>query len=223
MLYLDYAKEEVDGVILAKEADGRKAASINTYNFKEVIEGFNCYLERNELPLERADLLENIKSLEKLAQENSSQDLFREYVQAFHRFVTKLIELTSDAQLDEVEFPDGGNWGKSAKSIFKKQQALAGFGAAAGKLKDSGDVAGFSDITAAISCLEFDGEDVQDFLLDFNKAMKWIAENAKKIGNGQRMYFQYYFRELLNPTGDGYLKLSPSIDLALQKYKSQVF
>ena len=125
--------------------------------------------------------------------------------------------------MDEVDFPDGGDWGKSAKSIVKKQQALAGVGAAAGKLKDSGDVAGFSDITAAISRLEFDDEDVQDFLLDFNKAMKWIAENAKKIGNGQRMYFQYYFRELLNPTGDGYLKLSPSIDLALQKYKSQVF
>lgn len=89
MLYLDYAKTPIDGVILAREVDDTKAKGISTFNFKEVIEGFNCYLERNELPLERADLLENIKSLEKLSQENSRQDLFKDYVLAFNEFIKK--------------------------------------------------------------------------------------------------------------------------------------
>lgn len=220
MLYMDYAKEEIDGVTLSKEADGKKATGLSTYNFKEVIEGFNCYLERNELPLERADLLENIKSLEKLAHENSSHDLFREYVTSFNKFVLKVHGLMGDAQLDEE--PEGGLWGKTAKQIFKKQQVLAGFGAAVGKLKDNNAVAGFEEVSSSIDSLDFQG-DVQAFLSEFNKAMRWISDNAKKIGNGQRMYFQYYFREIFNKDGDGYLDLSASISLALQKYKSQVF
>ncbi|MCW0435522.1 hypothetical protein [Xanthomonas sacchari] len=221
MLYLDYAKDGIDGITLAKEADGTKAKGVSTYNFKEVIEGFNCYLERNELPLERADLLENIKSLEKLAHENSSHDLFREYVTSFNKFIVKINEIMGDVQLDE-DLSDAGVWGRTAKQVFKKQQVLAGFGAAVGKLKDNSVVAGFEDIAGAIDQLNMKG-DVQSFLSDFNKAMRWISENAKKIGNGQRMYFQYYFRELFNKEGDGYLDLSGSIALALQKYKSQVF
>lgn len=221
MLYLDYAKEGIDGVTLAKEADGTKATGVSTYNFKEVIEGFNCYLERNELPLERADLLENIKSLEKLAHENSSHDLFREYVSSFNKFILKVHELMGDVQVDD-EFAEGSVWGRTAKQVFKKQQVLAGFGAAVGKLKDNNAVVGFEDVSSAIDELKLDG-DVQSFLTEFNKAMRWISENAKKIGNGQRMYFQYYFREIFNKDGDGYLDLSGSISLALQKYKSQVF
>ena len=222
MLYLDYSKEEIEGVVLAKEVDGTKAKSINSYNFKEVIEGFNCYLERNELPLERADLLENIKSLEKLAQENSSKDLFKEYVTAFNKFILRINELTDDQQLDDEVF-EGGAWGRTGKQIFKKQQAMAGFGAAVGKLRDNSAISGFDDVLAATGLIELNADEVDVFLVEFNKAMRWISENAKKIGNAQRMYFQYYFRELFNPTSDGYLSLVDSIDLALQKYKSQVF
>lgn len=223
MLYLDYAKQEIDGVVLAREADGTRAKDTNVYNFKEVIEGFNCYLERNELPLERADLLENIRSLEKLSQENSGQDLFKEYIKSFHVFVVRAIHLTEDTQLDDRTSPEGSVWGRTAKQIFKKQQSLAGFGAAIGKLRDNQIVAGFSGVSDATSSITLGCDNAESFLFEFNKAMRWISENTKKIGNAQRMYFQYYFRELFNPQGDGFQSLFGSIDLALQKYKSQVF
>ncbi|THJ56750.1 hypothetical protein E9536_00015 [Burkholderia sp. LS-044] len=222
MLYLDYSKEEIAGVVLTREVDATKAKGLNAYNFKEVIEGFNCYLERNELPLERADLLENIKSLEKLSQENSGKDLFREFVASFHQFVIRVNELMDDESLDEARFGEGTVWGKTATQVFKKQQALAGFGAAIGKLKDNDVIEGFQDVISVLSQISI-GSETQMFLAEFNKSMRWIADNAKKIGNAQRMYFQYYFRELFNPSGDGYLSLYESIPLALQKYKSQVF
>ncbi|KDR39856.1 hypothetical protein BG61_29580 [Caballeronia glathei] len=222
MLYLDYSKEEIAGVVLAREVDATKAKGLNAYNFKEVIEGFNCYLERNELPLERADLLENIKSLEKLSQENSGKDLFKEYVSSFHQFVIRIYAMMNDESLDEDKFGEGTVWGKTATQIFKKQQTLAGFGAAIGKLRDNAVIEGFQDVVSVLPTIELNGE-VQAFLVEFNKAMRWIADNAKKIGNAQRMYFQYYFRELFNPSSDGYLKLYEAIPLALQKYKSQVF
>lgn len=223
MLYTDYAKEDIEGVTLTREVDATKAKSVATYNFKEVIEGFNCYLERNELPLERADLLENIRSLEKLALENSTQDLFREFVGAFNRFITNVYIATDDVLLNEGEFGEATPWGRTGVQIFKKQQALAGFGAAIGKLRDNGVIDGFGTVLDCADSIEIGTESVDTFLLDFNKTMKWISENSKKIGNAQRMYFHYYFRELFNKTGDGYLSLHGSIELALQKYKSQVF
>ncbi|SCB29427.1 hypothetical protein [Cupriavidus alkaliphilus] len=222
MLYLDYSKEPIDGVSLMREVDGSKAKGLSSYNFKEVIEGFNCYLERNELPLERADLLENIKSLEKLSQENSQKDLFREYVTSFNRFIQRINDLTGDELLEDEPGTEGGAWGRTGTQVFKKQQALAGFGAAIGKLKDNAVINGFPDVMAVLQEINL-GSEPLSFLTEFNKTMRWISENAKKIGNAQRMYFQYYFRELFNPSSDGHLNLTDAIALALQKYKSQVF
>jgi hypothetical protein len=222
MLYHDYSKIEIDGITLVREADVAKVIGLNTFNFKEVIEGFNCYLERNELPLERADLLENIKSLEKLSLENSQNDIFKDYVTAFNEFINKIDELLNHVQIRDDDFEDNKIWGKNGVQIFKKQQSLAGFGAAVGKLKDNKIINGFPDVNNSISGMHLSTEPEQ-FLIEFNKAMGFLSENAKKIGNAQRMYFQYYFREIFNPSGDGYQNLHVAIELALQKYKSQVF
>jgi hypothetical protein len=222
MLYHDYSKTEIEGLTLVRDADASKPKSINSFNFKEVIEGFNCYLERNELPLERADLLENIKSLEKLSLENSQSDIFREYASVFNQFITKVHSLVGDNQLPESDWDDGPIWGKTGIQIFKKQQALAGFGAAIGKLKDNHAIQGFSDVSDSIDQIILGSEQTL-YLVEFNKSMHFLSETAKKIGNAQRMYFHYYFRELFNPSSDGYQNLHSAIELALQKYKSQVF
>ena len=66
MLYLDYLDTDVAGVKFVREVDEQHATSFGELNFRETIEGFNSYLDRNELPLDRSDLLENIKSLENL-------------------------------------------------------------------------------------------------------------------------------------------------------------
>ena len=49
-----------------------------------------------------------------------------------------------------------------------------------------------------------------------------IKNNAKKIGNAQRMYFHYFFRELLNPETDSYLKLGAAVETGYHKYYSQL-
>jgi hypothetical protein len=229
MLYHDYLKIEIDGVTLTREVDQTKAKNISSYNFKEVVEGFNCYLERNELPIERVDLLENIKSLEKLSLENSSTDLFRDYVSTYNKLMLMVNYLTKDANIepdiseeDDGRAKEGGSvWGKTGSQLFKKQQALAGFGAAVGKLKDHGIIIGFTQIERIIDKLTI-GADPLDFIVHFNKSMKWIADNSKKIGNGQRMFFQYYFREVFNSESDCYLTLHSAVSVALQRYKSQI-
>jgi hypothetical protein len=48
ILYLDYADTDIDNIELIREVDDRRATNINQYNFRDVVEGFNSYLDRNE-------------------------------------------------------------------------------------------------------------------------------------------------------------------------------
>lgn len=223
MLYMDYLKKPINGIVLVKESDETVAAGYDKFNFKETIEGFNSYLERNELPIERSDILENIKSMEKLSHENKQYDLFSAFLLAWHDFLTSANKVCGDETLDQQLCDDIGDiWGKNVLQIFKKQQAIAGFGAAIGKLKDIGRIADPHDISNLVKDLKLGAESPEDMFVEFSKAMSFVNVHSKKIGNAQRMFFQYYFRELFNSQGDGYLNLHASIQFAQEKYVSQV-
>lgn len=222
MLYWEYHSTGVQGIKFIREVDSEHATQSNEYNFKEVIEGFNSYLERNEQPLERIDLLENIRSLEKLSHENNNRDLFKEYVSALHNFILKVVDLMGGVSISKEDLPGKALWGKDAKQCFKKAQVFAGFGAAIGKLKDRELISNLEDIEEICDQLFFSC-DPQDFLLELNSALDWISKNTKKIGSAQRMFFQFYFRELLNAEGDSFRDLKASIDGALHKTRTQLF
>lgn len=219
MLYLDYAKTPVSQSIkLIREVDDKAAVNFGEYNFREVIEGFNSYLERNELPIERADLLENIKSLEKLSQENAQRDIFKDYLEAWHTFIEQIGIKTNQVALTDLEqtFP----MGKTAPQCFKKAQAITGFGAAVGRLVDFRLIGGFTDIQNAALDLTAPSDAIA-FIEELNKVGSWINNNAKRIGNAQRMFYQYYFRELFNPEGTQFKNPALAVDAAFQKYLSQ--
>jgi hypothetical protein len=224
MLYIDYLDAEIEGVKFVREIDEQRATSQDEINFKEAIEGFNSYLERDELPLDRSDLLENIKSLETLSQENSSVDIFKEYVQAWMAFTAKAYELCGETLLVAEDIPEtNAPWGRTATQVFRKSQAMAGFGAALGKLKDFEKLTSLATIPGLLTNLTLDTASPEEFLLAINKAMVRITANTKKIGNAQRMFFHYYFREMFNPDSDSYLQLNGSVASAIHKLMSQLY
>ena len=59
-------------------------------------------------------------------------------------------------------------------------------------------------------------------MLDMLKNLDIIRNTSKKIGNAQRMYFQYFFRELFNKDGDSFLDLEKAVSNGYEKYYSQV-
>lgn len=218
MLYLDYSEVESSGIEIFKESDGRSAVQINQYNFKEVVEGFNSYIERNELPIARMDVLDNIKSLEKLSDENSSTDIFKDYLEAMHKFIVTLDEITLNVTLEgDVE----SSFGSNSTAIFKRSQSFTGFGAAIGKMKDRSIIQDFSEVKGLIENLSIDPDQIEDFLEKLNERFSWIKENASKIGNAQRNYFQFFYRELLNKESDSFMNLTASVDTAFDIYYSQ--
>jgi hypothetical protein len=222
ILYLDYANISIDGIELIREADDTTASSHGQYNFKDMVEGFNSYLERNELPFDRIDILENVQGLEKLSKENNKADIFRDYLVSWHEFINKMNDLCEGYSLDETYAAEHGNpFGKNALQVFKKAQAVSGFGAAVGRLKDFGLISGFESIREYVKDLNFD-KGKEELLTEINKKLFWINSNSKKIGNAQRMYFQYFFREIFNPQGDYFCKPDLAVGSAFQKYQSQI-
>ncbi|MGE6651271.1 hypothetical protein ACQKE0_18545 [Shewanella colwelliana] len=218
MLYLDYADIDIDGIEIVKESESRSATQFHQYNFKEIVEGFNSYIERNELPIARQDILDNIKGLEKLADENSNEDIFKEYLESLHSFIVKLNNLTESYELDSEDYDV--SFGGNTTKIFKRSQSFTGFGAAIGKLKDNGTISGLSDIIPLIERLSLDSDDSEELLSKLNDNFNWIKEHSSKIGNAQRNYLHFFYRELFNENSEAYLDLIKSASTAFNRYNS---
>jgi hypothetical protein len=220
ILYLDYLDTEIDGVELIRETDDRNATGLQQYNFKDVIEGFNAYLDRDELPIDKADILENISSLEKLSKENQSTELFEKFLEGFSCFVGRASSLANNLELSEDYLASNNSpFGKNVVQIFKRPQAMSGFGAAVGKLIDFGVLRSFDEVVAATNNIEMN--DPEAFLEEINNSLDWLKNNTKKIGNAQRSFFSFFFRDLFNPDSDGYLDLIMACKTALRKYQAQ--
>jgi hypothetical protein len=220
ILYLDYLNVPVDGVRLLREVDENRARQLHEYNFKDVIEGFNSYLERSESPLDRGDILDNIASLKHLAKENNNHDLFREYVGAWHAVVRKINDFDlslNDGDGDEEERDERSRlWATTGTQAFKRPQALSGFGAAIGLLRDSNDVESFLQLPIDQIIV---GAEPAEFISRLNASIENINKRAKRIGNAQRLFFRQFFKMLFWRDSGCYLNLSLAQDEA---YKSAV-
>jgi soluble cytochrome b562 len=227
ILYSNFSDSTPTNVELLKESDEKRAYSKNQYNFKDIVDGFNSYIERNELAITRDDILENLQSLEKLADENNEDDIFKDFLETFHALVCKLDEITkqfeisSSSSKEEIGIDYNDLFGKSSLQIFKKSQAVTGFGAAIGKLKDSKIIDKISDIKQIIDQIPM-LEEPEELIIAINKQLLNIKNKAPKIGNAQRMFFMFFFKDLLNKENeDSYLKPLKAVDSAYHKFVSQ--
>lgn len=80
MLYRDKLNTSIEGVKLITDVQGKADPEDNEFIFKNVIDGFNSYMNRNELPIDRQELLENIQMLENMSDEDVANDIFEEFL-----------------------------------------------------------------------------------------------------------------------------------------------
>lgn len=225
MLYSNMLDTEIDGIKLVTDKDGKADPDENEFIFKNAIEGFNSYMNRNELPLDRQDILDNVKMLEKMSEENVSEDLFKEFLETYIKIFTVLREITGNhivTEDDLHEYQIGESpFGKKASKIFSSSQALTGFGAAVGKMKDLEIIKSLVSIVEMLEKLKEKNEGYV-WMMDMLLKLDVIKSSSKKIGNAQRMFFQYFFRELFNSESDSYLNLDIAVENGYKKYYSQV-
>ena len=227
MLYSDMLNTQIEGVRLVSDTSGSADPSKNEFHFKNTVEGFHSYMNRNELPIDRQELLENIKMLENMANENVDHDLFKEFLKCYVEVFRTLREITKDHALSSDELEEygisGSPFGVSVYKIFSTSQAMTGFGAAVGRMKDLEILNSFEDVILTLPTLkEKNSENEIDWLGQLLYHLDTIKASSKKIGNAQRMFFQYFFRELFNRDSDSYLNLENAVDNGYKKYYSQV-
>lgn len=223
MLYRDKLNTSIEGVKLITDVQGKADPEDNEFVFKNVIDGFNSYMNRNELPIDRQELLENIQMLENMSNEDVTNDIFEEFLGIYVKVFNKLCNVSNnyyltDEDRDMYEISDSP-FGKSVRKVFSTSQAMTGFGAAIGRMKDNRlikDIYEIDTMLENISCVN--NEWFLEMLVKFDK----IKQSSKKIGNGQRMFIQYFFRELFNKDSDSYLNLYAAVNNGYQKYSSQV-
>jgi len=242
MLYLDLADSAIEDVQLIREVDDTSITKPNQYSFRSMIDGYNSYIERNELPIDRFEILEAIKGLNNLSSETRTANLFNDFVSTYHSFVFHLDQLvgpvlyinTRENQKDLLQTPgktiflsdsgqpfEGKPFGDTVTSIFSKSQPLTGFGAALGKLKDHGVFNDFSEIKQLIAA-NLAADDAPEAVASLLRRLEAIRLTSKKIGNAQRLYFQFFFRELFNQNSDSFCKIETAVAEAYKKYQSQV-
>ena len=225
MLYSNMLGTEIDGVKLITDKEGKADPDENEFIFKNAIEGFNSYMNRNELPLDRQDILDNVKVLEHMAGENISEDLFKEFLETYIKIFTTLRKITENHVITEEDLQEyqigESPFGKKASKIFSSSQALTGFGAAVGKMKDLKLIKSLTDIVGMLEKLEESNEGYT-WMMEMLVKLDTIKSSSKKIGNAQRMFFQYFFRELFNTESDSYLSLEDAVQNGYKKYYSQV-
>jgi hypothetical protein len=220
ILYSNYLDKNISSEIrLLKEVEETTPHRIGEYRFNDVIDGFTSYILRDESSLDRRDLLESIKSLEKLALENQDKDLFQKYLITYNDLVKKIQELAGNWKFDEQEITLSGKpFGSSVDKIFTKSQVMTGFGAAVGFLKDKHLIDSFDNVKDSITDIKLTNND-PNFLDELILKLDDISKTARKIGNSQRMYFYYFFRELFNSESDSCLSIDKSIESSFKKYR----
>jgi len=220
IIYSDYIKGGLEDIKLLKEVDGDTPNNVGEYKFRDIIEGFTSYLERDYLTIDRVNILDNIKSLEKLAVENQNKDLFIEFITTYDKFVKKMNIISNNWSFNENELSSnlsGQPFAKNALKIFNKSQVMTGFGSAIGKLLDFGAIKEVSDVVKLID--ELKSENISRDFTTLIIKLDNIRTVAKKIGNDQRLFFHFYFRELFDSKSDGYLDIEKSINEAYKQYE----
>ena len=136
-----------------------------------------------------------------------------------------LRKITDNHIVDDDELIEYGisesPFGKKVSKIFSTSQALTGFGAAVGKMKDLDIIKSLMDISEMVDKLEEKNEGYI-WMMELLSKLDRIKVSSKKIGNAQRMFFQYFYRELLNAESDSYLNLDAAVQNGYNKYYSQV-
>ena len=225
MLYSDYAENSIGEVRLLKETDSKSVKRIGEYQFRDAIEGFNSYLDRDELGISRNELLENIQNLEKLALENGTSDLFKDYILTYNDLIKKIDSFDIGWEVRKSELDINGVFGRSVLLIFTKSQVLSGFGAAIGKLKDSKVIDGFETVKHNVNNIKLSSDincTLDSVMINLLTKLDNIKNRAKKIGVEQRMFFTYFFRELFNHNSDSYLDINAAIESGFNKYISLI-
>ncbi|RVT48611.1 hypothetical protein EMM73_01315 [Rheinheimera sediminis] len=222
ILYSRYLDASIGEINIIKETDNDSIKTINDFNFSDLIDGYNSFLEKNELPIDRFDILQNVKTIKFMSEEQENNMEFIEFIKLYHsmtsRFQGFIANWTYPDDVDEQFQTTSNPFGKNLTKIFNRSQPITGFGAAISELIESESISNFNDANDIIEKLTIEEDD----LLLLNKHLDDVKDRAKKIGNGQRIFFRLFFKNLFDKEGRSFMNIKESLDNAKKRAMAEV-
>lgn len=201
ILFFDYLDIDLEGVKLLLDKNSETVENpLAEYNFKEVIEGYNSFIEGKEVPLLRADVLQNIETLSNLEKTDDEKEGFKAFLILYKTLLNKFETLFVGFQYDVdqakgSEFEIQANpFGRTSVTVFGKSQSLTGLGAALYFLKKNRNRS-FGEISRDIESLTVEDNNDLSYLI---KHFDYIRNRSKKVGNDQRYYFKIFYQSLFD-------------------------
>lgn len=219
ILYSGYRQRNIDGISFNTQAAPENEPGIDVYDFDNAIEGFNSFLDSDESPMDRFDILNVIQRMEKVTEDDYRMDLFEHYIKLYNQFAHHIDKQTNHWELSFEEKKDLGSiYAKSIPSFFNKAQTMSAFGAALGKILWDKSDRGFGNMIDRVQSVRFN-EAPRHSMLDLLRVLKEVREGAKKIGVSQRLYLKCFFLNLLTEESITYLAFERSMEKANKDYK----
>lgn len=219
IVFADLLSNPIRDITIVKEIDPKIEKQIGVYAFDQVIDGFTSYLEGEYLPIDRSELLDYMKDLNKVIEKNAQDsDLFGSFIISFNNFVKRIDDIIGDWK---VEDDLSTAYGLNAYQIFAKSIVLAGYGAALYKLMQRGDINSFDDVNSIISGM--DTQYVKEALIEIIKNLDYIKSKAKKIGNDHRCYFHFIFLKFFSDDGENRGKLMESVKAGFKSFAREAY
>lgn len=221
ILYSSYLERNIDGIAFNRQVDPNIRRGIDAYDFDDAIEGFNAFLDADESPIDRLDLLSVVQRLEKVVNNDYQRDLFIQYIKLYNRFVHVVDRITGQWSLHGADRERLISiYGSDIPSIFNKSQTMSAFGAAAGSILWKGQDRGFGNLDMQFDHMIVSGN-VDEVMFKLLINLQEVREGAKKIGVAQRLYLRLLFECLLDAQSETYLIINDSIDKSKEQYDAK--
>lgn len=217
IIYSDYKTNcQVPGVKLISEVDGNTPRKLGDYHFRDIIEGFTSYIQEDYLTMDRMDILDNVRDLERLAKVTKEDNPFDDFLAAYHHFVCKIHGcFGGELKVEEMDL-SSNPYAVTAIGLFNKSQSMTGFGNAVSSLKSLEVIDSFNDVDDAIE--KINERTVEDGLYRIVSCLDSLREMAKKIGNDQRLFFYRFFRRLFDREGTEFGNIDAAAEKAYNDY-----
>jgi hypothetical protein len=225
ILFSKYLGSEISGTKILKEVDDQPVNSFDEFKFSDLIDGYNSFLEKNELPIGRFEILKTVQTIEFISKDNADKESFQfpKFVDSYSLCVRVFNKRFKDWTYPKDEVPeefkiDSNPFGKEVYKIFNKSQPITGFGSAVAQLISLDIVKDLNEVDEILNELIFVDED----LLRLNKSLDEVRQESKKIGNGQRIFFRLFFKYLLDSESGVYKNVSESLEKAQKRALAEV-
>lgn len=222
IIYSDYRNNcAVKDVVLQSETDNQTPTNLGEYRFRDIVDGFTSYLQKDYLTLDRMDILENVKNLERLAKSDMESNMFDDFLDSYNQFVRKVNDLApfgySEAQLKEELRLSATPYATCMFKMFNKSQSMTGYGKAIATLQDLGIIKDFNHVKSLLTGIN--GATAEMGFNELLTKLDLVRGLAKKIGNDQRLYFYHFFKKMFDFNESSYLDIYQSAISAFSEYE----